>query len=64
MAMREVEQRVDPHNWRAFELVVLEKRSGTDAAKILGIEANAVYVARLRVQRMIRTVLLRLEECT
>ena len=64
MAMREVEQRVDPHNWRAFELVVLEKRSGTDAAQILGIEAHAVYVARLRVQRMIRTVLLRLEECT
>ena len=62
IAMREVEQRVDAHNWRAFELVVLEKRSGTDVAEILGMEPNAVYVARLRVQRMIRSVLLRLEE--
>lgn len=61
IAMREVQSRVQPHTWRAFEMLALEDRSGADVAAELGIEVNTAYVAKAKVQRMIRAVIDRLE---
>ena len=61
IALAEVEQRVRPHTWRAFQMLAIEHRSGADVAAELKIDANAAYVARWNVQRMIRAVIDRLE---
>lgn len=60
-AMRDVESRVQPHTWRAFQMLALEERSGADVAAELGMEVNTAYVARAKVQRMIRDAITRLE---
>lgn len=54
IAMETVERRVKPHTWQAFRLLALENRSGAEVAAALDMEANAAYVARWKVQRMIR----------
>ncbi|MCY3014489.1 MAG: sigma-70 family RNA polymerase sigma factor [Planctomycetota bacterium] len=61
IAMAEVKTRVRPHTWQAFELLALEHRSGADVAATLNIEINTAYVARRKVQRMIREIIDRLE---
>jgi len=61
VAMREVEGRVQPRTWRAFHLLAFEGRSGADVAQELGMEVNTAYVARKKVQRMLREVITRLE---
>lgn len=61
IAMAEVEQRVKPHTWRAFQMLAIEHRSGADVAAELKIDTNHAYVARWNVQRMIRAVIDRLE---
>ena len=54
VAMNAVKARVEPHTWKAFELLALEGLSGTEVATQLGIKQNTAYVARKKVQRMIR----------
>lgn len=61
IAMSEVEQRVKPLTWRAFQMLAIEHRSGADVAAELKIDTNHAYVARWNVQRMIRAVIDRLE---
>ena len=61
IAMAEVKTRVRPHTWQAFELLALEHLSGADVAATLNIEVNTAYVARRKVQRMIREIVDRLE---
>lgn len=61
VAMAEVKTRVRPHTWQAFELLAIERRSGADVAATLNIEVNTAYVARRKVQRMIREIVDRLE---
>lgn len=61
IAMAEVKTRVRPHTWQAFELLALERRSGAEVAAMLNIEVNTAYVARRKVQRMIREIVDRLE---
>ena len=60
VAMREVEGRVKPHTWRAFQMLALEGHSGAAVAEELGMEVNTAYVARKKVQRMIREVVVKL----
>jgi RNA polymerase sigma factor (sigma-70 family) len=60
-AMREVEARVQPHTWSAFRLLAIEGLPGAEVAARLGMEVNTAYVARKKVQRMIREVATRLE---
>jgi RNA polymerase sigma-70 factor (ECF subfamily) len=60
-AMQEVEQRVEQHTWAAFQMLALEHRSGADVAARLGMQVNTAYVARKKVQRMIRDAIARLE---
>lgn len=61
LAMREVEERVQPHTWEAFRLLALEGRSGAEVAERLGMQINTVYVSRKKVQRMIREIIARLD---
>ncbi len=61
IAMAEVKTRVKPHTWRAFQMLAIEHQSAADVAAELKIEANAAYVARWNVQRMIRQTIDRLE---
>lgn len=50
----EVRRRVKPHTWRAFELQVLDGKTGGETARELGVAANVAYVARHKVTRMLR----------
>jgi len=54
VAMRDVERRVHPRTWQAFQLLALEHRPGRDVAALLGMEVNTVYAARSKVLRLIR----------
>ena len=53
LAMRRVEKRVKPANWRAFQLTAIEERAGADAAQELGMTVARVFIAKHRVQRML-----------
>jgi RNA polymerase sigma factor (sigma-70 family) len=63
-AMEEVRQRVEPHTWTAFRMLALEHRSGAEVADQLGMQINTAYVARKKVQRMIRDAVARLDHDT
>lgn len=56
LAMRQVQSRVRPHTWEAFRLLALEERSGAEVAELLNMNVGAVFVARSKVQRMLRQV--------
>ncbi len=53
LAMRRVEKRVKPANWRAFQLTAIDGRAGADAARELGLTVARVFIAKHRVQRML-----------
>jgi RNA polymerase sigma-70 factor (ECF subfamily) len=44
----------EPATWRAFELVVLQERSASEASAELGLSANAVRIAKSRVLARLR----------
>lgn len=52
-AMEIVKRRVQASTWDAFRLTALENAGGEIAAEISGLQINAVYAARYRVQRLI-----------
>lgn len=52
-AMEIVKHRVQSSTWDAFRLTALENLGGEMAAEISGLQVNAVYAARYRVQRLI-----------
>jgi RNA polymerase sigma-70 factor (ECF subfamily) len=60
-AMGRVRQRVEPHTWEAFRLTAVEQLPGPDVAARLGMKVATVYVARSKVQKLIRAELERLE---
>lgn len=53
-AMETVRQAVAPHTWEAFRLTALERQSGAEAARRVDMPVMHVYVARQRVQQMLR----------
>src|SRR5262249_24730907 len=53
LAMRRVEKRVKPANWRAVQLTAIDQRPGGDAAKGLGITVARRFIAKHGVQRML-----------
>jgi RNA polymerase sigma-70 factor (ECF subfamily) len=59
-AMAMVSLRVQPHTWEAFRLLALEGWSGAMAAQKLGIKVGTVFVARSKVQQMLREEVQRL----
>lgn len=60
-AMVRVRARVEPRTWEAFRLTTLEQAAGADVARKLDMELAAVYMAKSRVQKMLREEISRLE---
>jgi RNA polymerase sigma factor (sigma-70 family) len=60
-AAARVRLRVDPRTWDAFQLLAIEGRSGAEVAGRLEMKVATVYVARSKVQRMLREEVRRLE---
>jgi RNA polymerase sigma-70 factor (ECF subfamily) len=53
-AMTRVRQRVAPHTWEAFRLLTFEGLSGSEVAPRVGMQVTMVYVAKSKVQKMLR----------
>ena len=60
-AAARVRLRVEPRTWDAFHLLAVEERTGAEVAELLGMKVATVFVARSKVQRMLREELARLE---
>jgi RNA polymerase sigma factor (sigma-70 family) len=60
VAMFRVQLRVSVPTWEAFRLQALEECSGKDTAAALGLSVAAVFMAKSRVQQMIREEIARL----
>jgi RNA polymerase sigma factor (sigma-70 family) len=60
-AMFRIQGRVKAHTWEAFRLTALEGLSGAEAAARLDMPVARVFVARSRVQKLLREEVARLE---
>jgi RNA polymerase sigma-70 factor (ECF subfamily) len=60
-ALARVRQRVAPHTWEAFCLLTFEGLSGAEVAPRVGMQVTMVYVAKSKVQKMLREEVDRLE---
>jgi RNA polymerase sigma factor (sigma-70 family) len=61
-AMLRVRLRVAPQTWQAFTLTALEGLPGAEAAKRIPMQVAQVFVAKRRVQKMLREEVARLEQ--
>jgi RNA polymerase sigma-70 factor (ECF subfamily) len=61
IAVGRVSQRVDARTMAAFRMTAVEGLGGDAVAEQLGMQVTAVYMARSRVQKMIREVIQELE---
>jgi len=60
-AMAQVRERIEPNTWEAFRLLAFEGLTGRDAAARLGMKIGAVFMAKSRVQKMLKEAIRRLE---
>jgi RNA polymerase sigma-70 factor (ECF subfamily) len=60
-AMARVRLRVDRRTWEAFRLLALDGLSGAEAARRTGLPVAHAFVARSRVQRLLREEVRRLD---
>lgn len=60
-AMHRVQVRVEARTWNAFRLLAIEGRTGAEVAGQLEMKVATVFVARSKVQRMLREEVRRLE---
>ena len=60
-AMARVRTRILPRTWEAFERTALLNQSGAEAAQALGMKVATVFVARSKVQKMLREELRKLD---
>jgi RNA polymerase sigma-70 factor (ECF subfamily) len=61
-AAARVRLRVEPRTWDAFHLLAIKGRSGAEVARHLEMKVATVFVARSKVQRMLRDEVTRLEQ--
>ena len=61
-AAARVRLRVEPHTWEAFRMLALEGCSGAEAAGKLGMKVATVFVARSKVQKLLRQELAKLDD--
>jgi RNA polymerase sigma factor (sigma-70 family) len=61
-AMLRVRLRVAPQTWQAFTFTALEGLSGAEAAERIPMQVAQVFVAKRRVQKMLREEVARLEQ--
>ena len=57
-----VRLRVAPQTWEAFRLTAVEGLSGAEVSERIGMQVAQVYVAKRRVQKMLREEVQKLEE--
>jgi RNA polymerase sigma-70 factor (ECF subfamily) len=57
-----VRLRVEPHTWDAFRLTALEGLPGGEAARCIGLSVTSVYVAKHRVEKMLRDEVQKLDQ--
>ena len=62
LAAQQVRDAFAPATWQAFWLVAVEGKGGEEAARLLGMSAGAVYVAKSRVLARLRSQVRMLEE--
>ena len=62
VAMLRVRQRVAPSTWEAFRLTAIEGLSGAEASQRLLATVASIFVAKHRVQKMLREEIRRLED--
>ncbi len=60
-AIARVRERVAPVTWDAFRLTTFEEYSGAEASSLLGIPVASVFVAKHRVQKILKEELAKLE---
>ena len=60
-AIARVRLRVEPRTWDAFHMLAIEGRSGAEVAERLQMKVATVFVARSKVQRMLREEVSRLD---
>ena len=60
-AMQRTRLRVAPQTWQAFQLTMLEGLSGADAASRIPMQVAQVFVAKRRVQKILKEEIARLE---
>jgi RNA polymerase sigma-70 factor (ECF subfamily) len=53
-AAERVRGQFEEHTWQAFWLAAVERKSGEEVAKVLGVSVGAVYVAKNRVLNRLR----------
>lgn len=53
VAMKNVQPRVKPHNWQAFQLMTFEEHTAPQVAETLRISETSAYVACTRVRKML-----------
>ena len=61
-ALARVQPGFERGTWRAFEMVWLERKPATDAARELGVPLDVVYVSKSRVLKRLREEVLALAE--
>lgn len=59
-ALARVQARVEPKTWEAFQLQAFQNKSGKEAADQLGMPITAAFMAKSRVQSMLREEVQRL----
>ena len=61
MALARVRQRVNPKQYQAFDCCVLQNLPSSEAARMLGLSAAQVYLAKHRVSRTLKSEMTALE---
>jgi RNA polymerase sigma-70 factor (ECF subfamily) len=56
-----VRLRVEGPTWEAFRLLAVDRRSGAEAAKLLGMTVGTVFKCKSRVQKMLRDEVAKLD---
>jgi RNA polymerase sigma-70 factor (ECF subfamily) len=60
-AIRRVREKVPAPQWNAFRLTALEKVSGAEASRQLGMLVSTVYSSKSKVQKLVRDEVARLD---
>jgi RNA polymerase sigma-70 factor (ECF subfamily) len=54
LALERVKLRVEPQTWRAFQLTAIDGLTGKAASQKIPMQVAMVYVAKRRVQQLLR----------
>jgi RNA polymerase sigma-70 factor (ECF subfamily) len=62
LAMEQVQSRIEPSTWEAFRLTAIEGQPAADVARRLTMAVGNVYLAKHRVQKLIRQTICELND--